>query len=264
MDRTTHTAWFRFYEELNDFLAENRRKILFPYTFEGSPSVKDAVEAIGVPHTEVDLILVNGKSVDFGYLVRDGDRISVYPVFESMDITPVIRLRPEPLRDPSFILDVHLGKLARWLRLLGFDAVYRNDFTDEALIGQALVESRIILTQDRGILKRSCVTHGYFVRSCRADGQILEVLRRFDLARLIRPFTRCLPCNGEVLPVEKSSILDLLPRRTSKDFVDFYQCRACGKIYWRGSHYERMMKKIEDLKSSISGQTGMLRLYGMP
>ena len=253
MNTKTNTAWFRFYDELNDFLPENRRKILFPYVFEGSPSVKDAIEALGVPHTEIDLILVNGKSVDFGCLIRDGDRISVYPVFESMDITPVIRLRPEPLRNPSFILDVHLGKLARWLRLLGFDAVYRNDFTDEALIKQALAESRIILTQDRGILKHSCVTHGTFVRTRHADGQIREVLRRFDLARLIRPFTRCLPCNGEVLPVEKSSVRVLIPARTFKNFDDFYQCRSCGKTYWRGSHYDRMMMKIEDLKASMYG-----------
>src|SRR3989338_9144205 len=113
-------AHFRFYEELNDFLPPERRKTTFTREFRNRASVKDMIEALGVPHTEVDLILVNGASVDFSYLVQDGDRISVYPMFESFDIRPLVHLRPRPLREPKFVLDTHLGKLAVYLRLLGF------------------------------------------------------------------------------------------------------------------------------------------------
>jgi len=118
----------RFYEELNDFLPLERRKVDFSHEFQRRASIKDLIEALGVPHTEVDLILVNGASVDFSYIVRDGDRISVYPMFEAFDIQTVSRVRPQPLRVIRFVLDVHLGKLARYLRLLGFDTLYRNDY----------------------------------------------------------------------------------------------------------------------------------------
>ena len=147
-----NTAEFRFYEELNDFLPENRRKILFPFAFEGTPSVKDSIEALGVPHTEIDLILVNGISVDFGCLIRDGDRISVYPVFESIDITPLVRVHSQPLREPRFVLDMHLGRLARYLRMLGFDTLYRNDYADAELARISSQEYRILLTRDPGLL----------------------------------------------------------------------------------------------------------------
>ena len=146
-------ANFRFYEELNDFLPENKRKIEYSYAFYGTPAVKDAIEAEGVPHTEVDLILVNGKSVGFDYLLQHSDRVSVYPVFETLDISPVIRLREKPLRESKFILDVHLGKLTKLLRRLGFDSNYRNDYSDPEIVNISLKEKRIILTRDRGILK---------------------------------------------------------------------------------------------------------------
>jgi uncharacterized protein with PIN domain len=249
MERIKQNAWFRFYEELNDFLPPDKRKTLFLYSFNGSPPVKDAIEAIGVPHTEVDLILADGQSVDFSYRLQHGAKISVYPVFESLDISPIIRLRPSALRNPKFILDVHLGKLARLLRLLGFDTVYQNDFSDEDIIRQALDENRIILTQDRGILKHECVTHGYCVRSRQSDKQIREVLKRFDLFSKIQAFKRCLICNGEVKSAEKSQVMDRLPPRTKRVFNDFFLCESCGKVYWKGSHYERMEKKIESLKA---------------
>ncbi|MBN2104249.1 Mut7-C ubiquitin/RNAse domain-containing protein [bacterium] len=251
MKGAEHKAEFRFYEELNDFLSSERVKSAFSYCFSGHPSVKDAIEAIGVPHTEVDLICVNGHSVDFNYQLRPEDRVAVYPTFEALDISPVIRLRPEPLRHPAYILDVHLGKLARWLRLLGFDADYRNNFKDEEIVEQAQREHRIILTQDRGILKRKCVTHGYWVRSRRANQQIMEVLRRFDLHRQIKPFTRCLMCNGLVERVEKTRIIHRLKPKTKACFDVFYQCQGCGKIYWQGSHYDRMLVKMKTLIDHI-------------
>jgi hypothetical protein len=137
-------ASFRFYAELNDFLPRAQRHTTFPYHFTGTPAVKDAIEAAGVPHPEVDLILVNGMSVAFDYPLRDGDRVAVYPVFESFDISPIVHLRPQPLRETKFILDVHLGKLAKHLRMLGFDTLYRNDYQDPDIIATALRERRII------------------------------------------------------------------------------------------------------------------------
>lgn len=244
-------AWFRFYEELNDFLPPGQRKQTFPYTFSLPTSIKNAIEAIGVPHTEVELILVNGNSVDFEYLLQPNDRVAVYPTFESLDIRPLIRLRPEPLRTSKFILDVHLGKLAHALRLLGFDTLYQNNFSDDVLVHLAEIESRIILTQDLGILKRKSVTRGYWVRARAVDAQVLEVVKRFDLIHQIKPFTRCLVCNGEVVPVEKSAVLDQIPQRIRDTFDDFYQCRACKKIYWRGSHYDKMIKKIQTIKEAL-------------
>lgn len=253
MTGNDHKAEFRFYAELNDFLPSHRQNSAFLYYFKSHPSVKDAVEAIGVPHTAVDLILVNGKSVNFTCLLQPDDRVAVYPMFESVDITPLVRLRPAPLRRPAFILDVHLGKLARWMRLLGFDAIYRNDFQDREIAERAIRERRIILTQDRGILKRKCVTHGYWVRSRRANEQIVEVVKRFDLSRGIKPFTRCLICNGRIIRVDKAAICHSLRPKTKQSFDVFYQCRGCGKIYWRGSHYDRMRKRVQDLVHEIGG-----------
>src|SRR5210317_1037968 len=135
----------RFYEELNDFLAPALRKLTFSHTFDRRTSVKDMIESFGVPHTEVDIILVNGQSVDFSCIVQDGDHISVYPVFESLDVSPLVRLRPVPLRTPAFVLDSNLGRLARYLRLLGFDCLYRNDYSDAQVAGVAADTNRALL-----------------------------------------------------------------------------------------------------------------------
>src|SRR5438477_6760632 len=214
-------AQFRFYEELNDFLAPALRKCEFPYAFTGTPSVKDAIEAIGVPHTEVDLVLVDGESVDFTRRLTGSERVAVYPVFERLDIAPVTRLRARPLRRSRFVLDVHLGKLARYLRLLGFDALYRTDYDDATIIRLSLDEHRIILTRDRGVLKHTAVTHGYWVRSTVPRQQLGEVVRVFDLGADTRPFTRCMLCNGELQPVEKNVVADRLPLRVRMNFADF-------------------------------------------
>lgn len=204
------------------------------------------IESLGVPHTEVDLILVDGRSVDFQHPVRDGETISVYPVFEALDIHPVLRLRPEPLRRPAFILDGHLGRLAAYLRLLGFDSLYRNDFADEELAERSADEQRILLTRDRGLLKRSIITRGYCVRSSIPREQLREVVDRFDLSRLATPFRRCLSCNGLLQPVEKQAILDRLPPGTRDRFDEFYRCTGCEKIFWPGSHYARLQDLIRE------------------
>lgn len=231
----------RFYAELSDFLPPARRQVTFSHSVPGRASVKDVIEALGVPHTEVDLVLANGESVDFSYQVQDGDRISVYPVFESLDITPLVRVRPQPLREPRFVLDTHLGKLAKYLRLLGFDTLYRNDYADPALAYLARHEQRILLTRDRGLLKHNLVPHGYLVRETDPARQVVEVLRRFDLYRAVAPFCRCLRCNGRLEPVPKAAVVDRLEPKTRQYYDEFSTCQECGRLYWKGSHYQRML-----------------------
>ncbi|MGH8502586.1 MAG: Mut7-C RNAse domain-containing protein [Gammaproteobacteria bacterium] len=241
------SAYFRFYEELNDFLPLERRKVGFEYAFAGRPAVKDAIEALGVPHTEVELILIDGESVGFSASLSDGARVSVYPMFESLDITPLLRARPRALRVSRFVLDTHLGRLARNLRLLGFDAWYRNDYDDAELARICETERRILLTRDRGLLKRSAVSHGYYMRETQPRQQAREVLRRFDLYRAARPFTRCLDCNGEVTPVDKDEIAHWLEPNTRRYFDRFWRCECCRRVYWRGSHYARMRRLVQAL-----------------
>jgi hypothetical protein len=244
-----HHATFRFYEELNDFLPPDRRKTASDYAFDGTPAIKDAIEAQGVPHTEVDLILVNDESVDFGYRLQDGDRVAVYPVFESLDISSVGRLRQQPLRRPAFVADVHLGTLARRLRLLGFDTLYENDFTDDEIIRLSIEQHRVILTRDGGILKTGRVTHGYYVRSTIPHHQVREVLSRFDLVDALDPFRRCSRCNGVVKPVSLSAVADRLPPRVAETYDAFFQCTRCGQLYWKGTHYQRLLSWIDSLSA---------------
>jgi len=243
----TSTCTFRFYEELNDFLPPDKRRKRFEYRFDGSPSVKDAVEALGVPHTEIDLIVVNGVSVGFDRRLVGGDSVAVYPLFESLDISPVVKLRSAPLREPSFVCDVHLGALTRLLRLAGFDTSYRNDYSDEEIVKIAVSQLRCILTRDRGILKRKAVTRGYCVRSTRPREQAREVVRRFGLAPAMRPFSRCMLCNGAMEHASAESVLALVPQKTKECYREFYRCASCGKVYWRGSHFERLKGIVEDL-----------------
>lgn len=240
----------RFYEELNDFLPPERRKVAFQYHLKQPGSIKDTIEALGVPHTEIDLILVNGTSVDFNYPVQDGDRISVYPVFESLDITPVTRLRAAPLRDTRFVLDTHLGRLAAYLRLFGYDTLYRNDYDDPTLADTSVNEHRILLTRDRQLLMRKQITHGYYVRATQPRQQLLEVLTRFDLYQTQQPFSRCMHCNGEITPVPKEKILSHLLPRTKAWQEQFWQCNQCNKIYWKGTHYQRMQQLIASINQT--------------
>jgi len=241
------TAEFRFYEELNDFLAPARRKRAFAYAFRGTPSVKDAIEALGVPHTEVDLVLVDGESVDFGRCLAGGERVAVYPVFERLDIAPLVRLRPRPLRHARFVLDVHLGKLARYLRLLGFDTLYRTDFDDPELVRLSVAESRTILTRDLGLLKHAAVTRGHWVRATDPRRQAGEIVAAFDLGGCAQPFTRCLRCNGELRPVAKEAVADRLPPLVRAHCEVFTQCRDCGRLYWPGSHHARLRQIVDEL-----------------
>jgi uncharacterized protein with PIN domain len=241
------TAFIRFYEELNDFLPNHQSKKDISVRFYNRPSVKDVIESFGVPHTEVDLILINGKSVGFDCRVDDRDRISVYPKFETLDISGVSRLSGRPLREVRFILDVHLGKLSRYLRLCGFDTLYDNAYEDHRIVQLAKNQGRIILTRDIGLLKHGDVQHGYWLRSDQPNRQLREVVRRFDLKDQIRLFSRCLECNGRIVPVSKESVKDQLQEDTRRYYHAFYQCARCNKIYWKGSHYQHMIEQINHI-----------------
>ena len=242
------TAYFRFYEELNDFLPEEKRKTRFEHKFIDRTSVKDMIESLGVPHTEVDLILVNGSSVDFSFIVNDQDDISVYPIFESLDISDVQHLRAKPLRNPRFILDVHLGTLARYLRMIGFDSKYKNDFNDDEIVDISLNDKRTILTRNKGILKRNNVTHGYWIRNEDPELQLKEVVGRFDLIKQMHEFERCLECNSKLEKIDKEKIIGRLPLKVKERQNDFWYCKTCDKIYWQGTHFERMKKIIHKLR----------------
>jgi uncharacterized protein with PIN domain len=232
----------RFYEELNLFLPPALRKRPFSVAFAHGCTVKAFVEDQGVPHTEVDLLLVNGVSVGFAFPLHDGDRVSVYPVFESLDISSVSRVRSTPLRETKFALDVHLGKLARLLRMFGFDSSYATDAEDGELVQLARRESRIILTRDRGLLKRRLVSHGYLVRGTEPREQIAEVIGRFDLTSRVRMFGRCMMCNTPLERCEKKEVRASLPASVADAHEEYSRCPSCARVFWKGSHWEGMKK----------------------
>lgn len=241
----------RFYQELNYFLKKYPKKQDINFSFSEKRSIKDLIESFGVPHVEVDLILVNGESVDFNYLVRDGDRISVYPVFESFDITNKQKLRATPLREIKFVVDVHLGKLAKNLRILGFDTIYNNDLQDRELALISSEQNRILLTRDRGLLKRKIVTHGFILRSETPLNQTIEVLNRVDLWDQVKPFSRCIHCNGLLKSITRKQIhsanlLYQIPDYIFQKYNEFSICSKCKKIYWKGTHYKNLTKKIKE------------------
>ncbi len=243
-----HKVYFRFYEELNDFLPKERRKKRFEHLYIDRASIKDMIEALGIPHTEIDLILVNNKSVGFDYVINDGDDVSVYPVFESLDISDIQHLRPKALRNPKFIADVHLGRLVRYLRMMGFDVIYKNNIKDHEIVKLSLKERRAILTRDRGILKRSEVTHGYWLRSTKIKEQVVEILNRFNLKNIINEFSRCLECNSVLNSVSKEEIINVLPPKVIQSQEEFYRCAVCNKLFWKGTHYERMLSFIQSVR----------------
>jgi uncharacterized protein with PIN domain len=209
------------------------------YPFRDHPTVKHAIESIGVPHPEVGRILAGGESVGFSHLLKNGDLVDVYPVCG-------YRLqRDSPLRRgyrgrPKFILDVHLGTLARRLRLLGFDSLYSNRFHDREIVGIASKEKRIILTRDIGMLMRSRVVYGSWIRSQDPEKQTAEVVDHFALRRWIAPFHRCTVCNGRIERINRESVRDMVKPEIWEFQREFYRCDTCDRIYWKGTHFERM------------------------
>lgn len=250
------TATFRFYEELNDFLAPGRRRREFSAVCARAATAKHMIEALGVPHTEVELILVNGESVGFGRLLRDGDRVAVYPRFEALDITPLLRVREWPLRVTRFVADAHLGGLARLLRMAGFDTLYRNDYEDSEIADVASREGRIVLTRDRELLKLRGITHGCYIHALKPPQQFRELLDRLDLTRSLRPFTLCMDCNAPLRAIDKAQVLDRLPPFVQANHERFTTCDLCGRIFWEGTHWQRLRGLIDDavMASHLSGR----------
>jgi uncharacterized protein len=233
---------FRFYAQLNDFLAPARRGRRFLYFLRNVSAVKDAVEALGVPHPEVDLILINGQPRDFTIPLHDRDDVSVYPAFRSIDVSALQRAGADRPPEARFALDAHLGTLAAFLRLAGFDGVMVEDQAD--LAATSAREHRIALTRDIGVLKRSVVRHGYWIRNTDPERQLAEVLERFDLVGGMQPFARCLRCNTQLETVEPDAVADRLPPCTRAEFNEFRRCAGCERIYWKGSHYDALRQVL--------------------
>ena len=238
-------ATLRFYEELNDFLPRHRQKTDFEVEIKGKRSIKDMIEALGLPHKEIDLILVNEKSVDFTYILQDGDRISVYPVFESLNIEDVTRLRKLPLRKTKFIADINLGHIVKYMRILGFDVCFDPLLSHLHIIQISSKENRIVLTKSKNLLKFKDITHGIFIRPGTTEEQVRGIIDFLDIKDNVKPFSRCLRCNSLLKHISKESIDDRIPPKT-KVFCDEYSyCKSCDKIYRKGTHFTKMKRVID-------------------
>lgn len=239
------TATFRFYGPLNDFLPPERRRLAFDSACAQSATVKHMIEALGVPHTEVEIVLVNGESAGFGQRLKDGDRVAVYPAFGAFDVRSLSRVREHPLRVVRFIADAHLGGLARLLRMAGFDTLYRNHLDDSEIEAIAAREQRIVLSRDLELLKRRSVALGCYVRSLKPELQLREIFNRFDLSRSARPFTRCLVCNVPLRAIDKEFVFQRIPPSIRANFEHFTTCDACQRVFWKGSHWQRMHELVD-------------------
>ncbi|MBZ0275300.1 MAG: Mut7-C ubiquitin/RNAse domain-containing protein [Anaerolineae bacterium] len=236
-----NTAHFRFHDELNFFLPRPSQHTTITHAFDWRASIKDMIESLGVPHAEVELMVVNGQPVEFDYIMRGDDRVEVYAHRNGANGTaPSLLLRPPYPGRPRFILDQHLGRLAAYLRMIGFDTLYRNDYHDEELAQVSHDETRILLTRDVGLLKRSLVIYGYYVRSTHRQRQLEEIVRRYDLQKQARPFHHCMKCNGLLEDVPKEEIRDRVPFDTADYYDEFHRCQSCDRIFWKGAHYQRM------------------------
>lgn len=247
------TATFRFYEELNDFLPRSQRYQDIVCECACAATTKHMIEALGVPHTEVELILVNGVSSNFDRILQEGDRVAVYPMFEALDVAPIIQLREAPMRQIRFIADAHLGGLARFLRLAGFDTLYDNNLHDPEIEAIASRDHRIVLTRDRELLKRKTITHGCFVRALKPEKQFAEIVERLDLRRSAKPFSLCLQCNVPLHSIRKAEIENLLPPNVRQHHERFSTCDVCHGIFWEGSHWRRMAELLASLGIGLTG-----------
>jgi uncharacterized protein with PIN domain len=231
-------AYFEFLDGLDFFLRPNQKQRIVAIRFQGRQSLKHLIESLGVPHTEVGEILVNGQQAESGRIAQDGDQVVVHAAPRGLSIPP------------RFLLDNHLGRLAAYLRMLGFDCLYQNNFQDNELAHILSRQQRVLLTRDRRLLMRKVVVYGYCLRSLEPVEQLREVIWRFDLKDKISPFQRCLRCNTPLQPVSKEAILERLQPLTKKYFDEFHICPSCQQIYWKGSHYERMQKRIAEFFKS--------------
>lgn len=244
-------ATFTFYGNLNDFLPLHRRNAVIPMSLAEHVAVKHPIEALGIPHPEVAAILVNREPVDFAYHLQDGARVEVYPQEVAHLLPRHLPLRPPTPAPICFVADTHLGQLAAYLRMLGFDTLYRNDYEDAHLAEIAATESRVLLTRDRGLLKRRIVVHGYCVREVEPRVQVVSVLRRYRLGACVQPWQRCTHCNGLLRAVDKAAVLDRLQPKTRRYYDAFQACATCGQVYWQGSHFTQMAAFIDTVLAQL-------------
>jgi uncharacterized protein len=238
-------ATFRFHAELDDFLQPSQHGKPISLVFSDHQTVKHLFESLGVPHPEVGAVQVNGQTAGFARRLKDGDRVDVFP-FSAIERRALARNGSH-----GFLLDIHLGKLARYLRILGFDTAYQNDYNDEELAEISHSQERILLTRDRRLLMRNLVQRGYCVRALDPHQQVLEVVQRFKLKDDVVPFQRCPHCNTPLVEVSKAEVLERLEPLTRRHFDEFHICPNCSQIYWKGSHYERMLAFIDrEIKKS--------------
>lgn len=252
MNKKQSYVVFQFFEELNDFLSPQHRNITFNHNFKGRVSVKDLIESVGVPHTEIDFILANAKPVDFTYHVQHKDEINVYPLSEIMGVAGLSKMRREPLSTFRFIVDSHLGKLVKYLRMLGFDSLYNSNYSDTELAQLSHSENRILLTRDRGLLKHRIVNYGHFVKQTQPLKQLQEIIQWLNINHITHPFTRCILCNGLLADVNKRDVEDHLLPKTKENYTEFKQCLKCKHIYWKGSHYQKMQKLISNIINNLT------------
>jgi len=241
------SALVRCYAELNDYLPDECRQRDFSIALPALPTVGRLIDDLGIPAAAVEVVLVDGVSSRLDHDLGDGDRVSLYPLFESFDISPMLALRERPLRQVRFVADAHLGRLARHLRLLGFDTLFENDPGDAELARISAQGGRILLSRDRGLLERRIVTHGLWIPEERPREQVAYVVARLDLKNLFRPFTRCTLCNDMLVQVAKDSPELRVPPRVRAVFETFWRCNGCGRVYWQGSHYDRLRAFVEKL-----------------
>lgn len=248
-------AEIRCYAELNDFLPLARRQRAFAYAFTVPGSIKDALESLGVPHPEIDLLLVNDEPVGFDRILTDGDRVAAFPRFRGLDISGISPVHVPLPEEPRFALDGHLGRLARYLRLLGFDTAHQPEAGDEALATRAAADDRILLTRDLDLLRRRVVRRGYRVRSTDPSEQVIEVVRQFGLAERLAPFTRCLACGERLVTAEPSEVAGQIPPGVIGRYPTYHRCPGCGRVYWPGSHHRRLSSLVDEVRS-MGGDRG--------
>ncbi len=243
-------AILRFHGDLNDFLPKELRSQALPYPLTGPTSVKHAIEALGAPHPEVELITVDGAAAGFDVLLAAGHCVHIYPLGHPAAQQLPFALRPPLPRPVRFVADTHLGRLAAYLRLLGCDTLYRNDTDDAELAALAGEQNRVLLTRDRGLLKRKQVVYGYCLRDTDSRRQLVGVLRRYRPARAAQ---RCTHCNGVLEAVEKAAVFDRLEPKTKLYYEEFQRCAVCGQVYWQGSHYERIEAFLSGVLAEVEG-----------
>ncbi|WP_417776118.1 Mut7-C RNAse domain-containing protein [Stutzerimonas xanthomarina] len=241
------TATFRFYARLNAFLPVQRRGQAFICSCAQAATTKHMIEALGVPHTEVALVLANDTPVGLDWAINDGDRIAVYPKFERIDISGLTPMQPLPSDPPRFVADAHLGGLARLLRMAGFDTLFDNHYEDAAMTDLANREGRVLLTRDRALLMHRVVTHGCYVHALKPADQLRELYERLELAAHARPFSLCMRCNRPLSEIDKQAARDRVPLRVLERHERFVGCDCCGRVFWEGSHWQDMRALLGSL-----------------